>query len=161
MRIVLDTNVLVYVYVSPEFVPKIRKEEWYQLNRKANILFEDILTQKYMLIVPSVVLIELASTISGMTGEEEKAREAADEVRSSAIIAYDDPIFTEQAIHHGVKLKLSGFDTKIATCAIINSANLITNDKKFFDKFSSKAKDYGIKVFLFRRMSEKEIKSLA
>jgi len=30
MKIVLDTNVLVYVYISPEFVPRIRKEEWHQ-----------------------------------------------------------------------------------------------------------------------------------
>lgn len=43
MLLVTDTNVLVYAFLSPEFVPKARREEWLSLHRKANILYEDIL----------------------------------------------------------------------------------------------------------------------
>lgn len=159
MRLVLDTNVLVYAFVSPEFVSKVRKEEWLELHEKARELYRDILKSKHELIIPSIVLKELAAVISGMVGEKE-AREDVENVRSVALIDYDDPMFTQQAINYGVKLKLSGFDTDIATCAIINSTNLITNDRKFYDKFLPKSKEYGIKLFLLRKMKIKEIKNL-
>ena len=160
MLLVTDTNVLIYAFLSPEFIPKVRREEWLSLHRKASILYEDILAQKHFLIIPSVVLIEVASVIAGMTGDEEKSRKAVDNLKSVAYIIYDDPLSTEQAVSYAVKLRLSGFDTRIASCAIINSANLITNDKRFYEKFSLKAEEYGIKVFFLRKMTEDEIKKL-
>jgi len=158
--LVTDTNVLVYAFLSPEFTPKAREEEWLSLHRKASILYEDVLAQKHSLIIPSVVLIEIASVIAGMTGKEEKAKKAADNLKSVAYVIYDDPLSTDQAVSYAVKLKLSGFDARIASCAIINSANLVTNDKRFYDKFSPKAKEYGIRVFFLREMTEEKIRKL-
>ena len=92
MRIVLDTNSLVYVYISTEFIAKARRKEWTELSKKSNIVFEDVLAQKHVLIVPSVVLVELASVIAGMTRDEEAARDAVEEVKRNSIVVYDDPI---------------------------------------------------------------------
>lgn len=156
MHLVLDTNVLVYAFVSPEFVPKVRKDEWFALHSKARLLYEDILSGKHYLIIPSTVLIEMAAVISAMSGEEQ-ARMDVDNVKENALILYDDPIFTEQAIAHAVNLKLSGFDTTIASCAILNSATLITNDRGFYEKFSPKARDFGVNVLLFRNLTDKQI----
>ena len=155
----LDTNVLVYAFISPEFVPKARKEEWLTLNNNARLLYEDILAGKHELIIPSTVLIEMAAVISAMSGEEQ-ARKDVNNVKNNALIAYDDPIFTEQAIGHWLALKLSGFDTTIASCAIANNATLITNDKAFYEKFSPRAEDFGIKVLLFRDLADKQIRQL-
>jgi len=158
--LVTDTNVLVYAFLSPEFIPKARKEEWLSLHHKASILYEDVLAQKHSLIIPSVVLVEVASVIAGMTGDEEKAKKAVDNLKSVAYVIYDDPLSTDQAVSYAVKLRLSGFDTRIASCAVANLANLITNDKRFYERFSPKAEEYGIRVFLLRKMTEDEIRKL-
>jgi len=101
------------------------------------------------------------SVIAGLTGDEEKARRTIENVRSVAWIVYEDPLFTERSINIGIRLKLSGFDTSIATCAIVNSAILITNDKRFYEKFSPKAEEYGVKIYLLREMTMEEIETLS
>jgi len=161
MRLVFDTNVLVYAFITPEFVARIRKREWLELHRKASRLYEEVLAQKHTLFIPSSVLIELGSVIAGLTGDEEKARRTIENVRSVAWIVYEDPLFTERSINIGIRLKLSGFDTSIATCAIVNSAILITNDKRFYEKFSPKAEEYGVKIYLLREMTMEEIETLS
>ncbi len=160
MRLVFDTNVLVYAFVTSEFVPKVRRGEWIELHSKASTLYEAVLTQKHVLFIPSVVLVELGSVIAGLTRDGEKARKAVENVKSVAWIVYDDPLFTEQAINYGISFRLSGFDTAIATCTIINSANLITNDRKFYEKFSPKTVEYGLKVCFLRQMRMNEIEKL-
>lgn len=160
MLLVLDTNVLVYAFVSPEFVPTARKLEWVTLNKNARTLYEDILAGRHELIIPSSVLIEMATVISAMC-DEEQARRDVNNVKDNAIVVYDDPIFTDQAIAHALSLKLSGFDTAIASCTIMNNATLITNDRAFYEKFSSRARDFRIRVLFFRELSEKQIRELA
>jgi predicted nucleic acid-binding protein len=160
MRLIFDTNVLVYTFVTPEFVVRVRRGEWAELHARASKLYEDVLSQKHTLFIPSIVLVELGSVIAGLTNDEEKARRAVENVKSVAWVVHDDPLFTEQSINQAISLRLSGFDTEIATCAIVNSANLITNDKKFYDKFSPKAEEHGIKVYLLRQMDMKEIENL-
>ncbi|RJS88367.1 hypothetical protein CW700_08025 [Candidatus Bathyarchaeota archaeon] len=59
MRLVFDTNVLVYAFITPEFVARIREREWLELHRKASRLYEDVLAQEHTLFIPSSVLIEL------------------------------------------------------------------------------------------------------
>jgi len=160
MHLVFDTNVLVYAFVTSEFVVRVRRKEWIELHAKASKLYEDVLAQRHTLFIPSIVLVELGSVIAGLTGDEEKARRTVENVKNVSWIVYDDPLFTEQSINYGIEFRLSGFDTKIATCAIVNYANLITNDKKFYDKISSKAEEHGIKVYLLRQISMEEIEGL-
>jgi len=160
MRIVLDTNVLVYAFLTPEFVAKVRRDEWLELHGKARRLYEKVLAGRHILFIPSVVLVELGAVISGMTRDENKARMVVENVKNIAWIVYDDPYFTEKCIEYGIKLRLSGFDTKIAACAIENSANLITDDRKFYEKFSQRADEYKIRVYLLRQMSINQIEQL-
>lgn len=160
MCLVFDTNVLVYAFATSKFVARVRRKEWIELHTKTSTLYENVLTQKHVLFIPSVVLIELGSVIAGLTRDDEKARKAVENVKSVAWIVYDDLLFTEQAINYGISFRLSGFDTTIATCTIINSANLITNDRKFYEKFSPITEEYGLKIYFLRQMSMKEIEKL-
>ena len=92
MHLVFDTNVLVYAFVTSEFVVKIRRKEWIELHAKASKLYEDVLAQRHTLFIPSIVLVELGSVIAGLTGDEEKARRTVENVKSVAWIVYDDPL---------------------------------------------------------------------
>jgi len=73
MRIVLDTNILVYAFLTPEFVAKVRMDEWLELHEKARRLYEKVLAGRHILFIPSVVLVELGAAISGITRDENKA----------------------------------------------------------------------------------------
>lgn len=114
---------------------------------------------KHDLIIPSAVLIEVAAVISAMS-DKKLAGEDIYNIQGNAVIVYDDPNFTEQAIAYALELRLSGFDATVATCAVTNTATLITNDGKFFRAFSDRAKDFGVRVLLFRDMTEEQIKEL-
>jgi len=158
MDITLDSNVLVYAFVPPLHKDKMKREEWKNLHTKARKIYESIIEGKHRLILPFVVIVEVASVVSLLTGKEEFGKDAALEIEDSAKVILFDSNFKERVLDYAIKIKAGGFDNIIAITSILYGTTLITNDKPFYDKLILFTEEYQFEVKLFRDLNFDDLK---
>ncbi|MGH2612723.1 MAG: type II toxin-antitoxin system VapC family toxin [Rhabdochlamydiaceae bacterium] len=137
MIILLDTNIFVYYLVPPEYLLPADRTRWSELHDKAKIIYENILAGKHTLVVPAIILVEIASIIQSITGDESKAAQAIEEIKrlnqeGIANILYLDSLLTEQSVSFVIESKLKSVDAIIGTCSVIRQATLVTNDADLY-----------------------------
>lgn len=169
MRILLDTNVYIYRFVPPQYVSSSDRSRWTDLHSKAKIVYDNILARKHQLIIPSVVLVEIASVVQSITGDEAIAAQATDELKKLvderiAEIAYLDDLLMNQSISFVFESKLKAIDAVIATCCLIKQASLLTNDGELYTGVISLPLDpvipYRIDAYILRDVSEAQLNQL-
>lgn len=123
------------------------------LHIKAKELYEAIITGEHRLILPFVVIVEVASVVSLLTGKEEFGKDAAVEIEDSAEVVLFDSDLKERVLDYAVKIKAGGFDNLIAITSILYGTTLITNDKPLYDKLTPFSAEYNLDVKLFRDLN--------
>lgn len=127
----IDSNVIIKA-----FVPPLRRKEdniYHQqmkFHTLARQIFEKIITEKIIMYIPSVVLIEVGAVVSRITNNKKDAIEVVEKVQMYASeILYDYDIL-DHAISTAIDTKASGFDNIILSCAKLTETSLITDDLK-------------------------------
>lgn len=149
MIVLLDTSIHVYYLVPPEYVPAEDRTRWSELHDKAKIIYKNILSGRHTLVVPAVILVEIASVIQSITGEESKAAQAVDELsrlnqEGITSILYLDSLLTEQSISFAIESKLKSVDAIIGACSVIRQATLVTNDADLYQAITSMPAEPGV-----------------
>jgi predicted nucleic acid-binding protein len=118
-KFTIDSNVIIKALVPP-----LRRKDDDIYHQQMNLhttsvkILEKIITEKIVMYIPSVVLIEVGAVVSRITNNKKDAMEAVEKVRLySSKILFDYDIL-ENTISTAIDTKASGFDN------IINCFNL-------------------------------------
>jgi len=145
-RVTTDTTVLVRGLVPPR-----RKrhdvifEEYVRLHTRASEVLRRIEQGEYQNHIPLLALIETACVVSRLTNDPESASLSVSFVSSHAKL-YDTADLLERSIEIGIASKASGFDVIFMACADVTGSQLITDDRKMYER----ARESGIDTTLLR-----------
>lgn len=145
-RVTTDTTVLVRGLVPPR-----RKrhdvifDEYLRLHTSASEVLRRIEQGEYQNHIPLLALIETACVVSRLTNDPESASLSVSFVSSHAKL-YDTADLLERSIEIGIASKASGFDVIFMACADVTGSQLITDDRKMFER----ARESGIDTTLLR-----------
>jgi predicted nucleic acid-binding protein len=145
-RVTTDTTVLVRGLVPPR-----RKrhdvifEEYIRLHSSASEVLRRIEQGEYQNHIPLLALIETACVVSRLTNDPESASLSVSFVSSHAKL-YDTADLLERSIEIGIASKASGFDVIFMACADVTGSQLITDDRKMYER----ARESGIDTTLLR-----------
>jgi predicted nucleic acid-binding protein len=145
-RVTTDTTVLVRGLVPPR-----RKrhdvifEEYLRLHTSASEVLRRIEQGEYQNHIPLLALIETACVVSRLTNDPESASLSVSFVSSHAKL-YDTADLLERSIEIGIASKASGFDVIFMACADVTGSQLITDDRKMYER----ARESGIDTTLLR-----------
>jgi predicted nucleic acid-binding protein len=145
-RVTTDTTVLVRGLVPPR-----RKrhdlifEEYIRLHTSASEVLRRIEQGEYQNHIPLLALIETACVVSRLTNDPESASLSVSFVSSHAKL-YDTADLLERSIEIGITSKASGFDVIFMACADVTGSQLITDDRKMYER----ARESGIDTTLLR-----------
>ncbi len=120
------------------------------MHKKADSIYKDVIAGIHELIIPSTVLIEVAIVMSRAAGEN-IAREVYENIkRHASEILYLNEEFSAYCAEKGMKIRLSGFDTVVFSCAVHENSALITNDLSFYRNVKKHHPE--VDIYLLRRM---------
>ncbi len=148
-KLTIDSSVLIKALVPP-----LRRKEdniynhQIQLHKKALQIFEDVVSKKISMCIPSAVLIEVGAVVSRVTNNKTDAKEAVEKTRTHASQILFDYDILEPTISTAIETKASGFDNLILSCAILTGSAIITDDSKLHEI----AEEYGHESFLLREL---------
>lgn len=137
MRVLLDTNIYIYYYIPSNYVKSSDEKRWKSLRNKSRIIFESVLAGKHKLVIPAIILVEVAAKIFEFTGDEEKTGYIVDSLKKLsengiAHMAYMDYIATDQSISSIYQTGLKAVDSIIMACCLVEQATLVTNDAEMY-----------------------------
>lgn len=159
MILSLDANVFVYANIIGKNIKnREKREEWVQLHRKADILYNDVLKGRHEVIIPSVIVAEVCTVISRMTNLEEEGLNAAREIQQYCIVVYESKRIFDELLPIIAQIKGSGIDSILAAVAMKASAFLITNDKRLYKRLKSYT--IGIDLKLLADMSVNDARTM-
>ena len=156
MKLTIDSDELAYAFIEPtKEVYKERFDEFKILHNKADYIYKGVIRGVHELIIPSIVLIEVAIVMSRAVGEE-TAKTVYEKVKKHAMeVLYIDEKFTAYCAQRGIKTHLSGFDTVVFSCVVHADSALVTNDRSFFRNVKKHHPE--IKAYFLREMDVDEI----
>lgn len=136
-----DSGVFIYRFLGPERIKNAqRREKWKKKHEKAKIVYNDIILGKNIAIIPSAVLIEVASVISRMTANSSYGIAVAKEIDKFCIVIYEDQGYLWDILNLATEIRGSGFDNTIIATSILHKTTVITTDKRLYKNIKPREK---------------------
>ena len=152
-KFTVDTNIIIKAFFKPKNIPSHIIERELETHEKCRLILSKITS--FDVYVPYPIVIETASVIKRLTGNEKIAKEFATGIENSFTIIEEAEI-KEIALDIACKTGASGLDTYFLAVAKMFGTLLISDDEKMVKH----AETLGIPSVLVREKSLSEIQSL-
>jgi len=127
-----DSGVFIYRFINPDKIANEQKrEEWKKKHDKAKAIYDYVVLGECTSIIPSAVLIEVASVISRMTANSSYGLTVANEVEKFCIVVYEDKSHVQDILNLATEIRASGYDNNLVATSILYKTTVQELSTKF------------------------------